>query len=255
VCGKKWDEDERRVCDLLLFDFEKSGIRLDKQGRNECVGITNNILARGQTFIQNSNRQSVVRIPTSEFMGISGRVLKDHESRGSVSVEGNSGLAWLVLRQCRNEETRKKVYDGMHAGSDAQVDVLERMLEDRHRVARIVGFDSYGHLWLRDKMAQSPGTLMNALITIENVMSFLEKSMQKAKKGAEVELRELQGLKQAYTRQSGEVHAWDRYFYAQLMPPVVNVTETTPLTVGQTMEALSWVFTKMYGMNTLADID
>jgi len=55
---------DEHVTQLFLFDFEQSGIHLDKEKRSQVVYLNDLILYTGQQFASNSTKPSVVKRDT-----------------------------------------------------------------------------------------------------------------------------------------------------------------------------------------------
>lgn len=161
-----WGKDERTVANLLLTDFEKSGIHLQKSKRDEFIHLNNKILTLGQEFMlgggSSSNGQETITIdnPQTSLLGLDAQTIAVLTSKADPTkayIPNKSHYAYQILKKCRNSETRRIVYLAMNAGTDSQINLLEQMLTHRHAVSKLVGYASYGHLWLRDKMVQTPG--------------------------------------------------------------------------------------------------
>lgn len=57
---KRMDECDKRVCRLLLADFEQSGIHLDEQARNKFVHVNDELIAVLMQFQINSQQPALV---------------------------------------------------------------------------------------------------------------------------------------------------------------------------------------------------
>jgi intermediate peptidase len=158
------NRQERKVAQLLLQDFEKSGVHMPLKTREKFIEVNDAILQLGQEFAMNSYpSQEVVTMqnPSKELIGVPSRLVdalrRASRSSSTVKIPSHSEIASLILRTAQSEETRKRLFLAMNSASDQQVDLLERFLKKRGELAVLLNQRSYGHLYLTDKMASSPG--------------------------------------------------------------------------------------------------
>ncbi|KAL2918816.1 Mitochondrial intermediate peptidase [Polyrhizophydium stewartii] len=291
-------EEERRVAQLLAIDFEKSGIHMPAEARKRFVDLNDRILELGQEFTLNafpSTQSLSFTDADNELMGVPAQAIEamSRQSSSSSRKRGGRGstlgsvtaaaaaaatgkraelpmstdLASIVLRSARSEETRRRVFLAMNSGTEAQIAVLEEMLKKRGELARLLEKESYGHMFLTDKMAGSP----------ENVWSFLETLAQVNRPLADAEFERINAIKRVHTGKPDHANAWDRAYYTQFLTPrpadlfsVSASAAATPsahdpmhqprltntsfealvsyFTVGSTFQGLSDVFTRLYGI-------
>ncbi|KAJ3018899.1 Mitochondrial intermediate peptidase [Thoreauomyces humboldtii] len=259
-CGQ-----ERKVGDLLLIDFEKSGIHMPAATRKRFVDLQDRIGELGHAMITMAGpgiQKVTFDDPNEKLQGVPANV-RSMLSRGggSATVPTVSALASTILKSATAEDVRKEMYMAMHSGSKDQVDVLEAMLWTRAELARMLGKNSYAEMSLVDKMAESP----------ENVISFLESLADLHKPKAEAELLQLQRVKDKHVEpgNSSSVKAWDRAYYSQFLgsahqsprsDPLGDPFHATPLpspasgdlaayfSVGTTFQGLSDLFRSLYGI-------
>ncbi|KAJ8324572.1 Mitochondrial intermediate peptidase [Batrachochytrium dendrobatidis] len=272
-------EEEKRVAKLLMIDFEKSGIHMPDATRAEFVRINDRILELGQEFTMNSfpseefvqfddahNDLIGVPIPLVDALcRASSRAKRGSQSESSnrparAIVPTSSDIASTILRTAHKEETRKRIYLAMNSASSHQISVLEEMLTCRADLARLLGKPSYGHVYLIDKMAESP----------EKVKSFLETLSYANRPLCDNEYNRLNDIKRVHTGRSEGIRGWDRSYYTQFLTrPTYETTHPssstpTPLrsgatslrlnslssyySVGSTLQGLSDVFNMLYGV-------
>jgi intermediate peptidase len=161
---KQLGEQERKVAVLLLQDFEKSGVHMPLKVRQKFIELNDSILELGQEFAMNS-------YPSEEFVefskpnvsldGVPSRLIDalihSSGSKSKIMIPTQSEIASMVLRTASSEDTRKKLFLAMNSAADEQVDLLERFLKKRASLAKLLDQKSFGHMYLGDKMASSPG--------------------------------------------------------------------------------------------------
>lgn len=100
----------------------------------------------------------------------------------------------------------------MNTGSRQSLELLNDMLLSRHELAQILGKNSYGEVWMGDKMLMNP----------ENVITFLNSLAEAHKPLAQTAVNRLASMKQAQsstTTSSNTINAWDKMFYSRFLTP------------------------------------
>jgi intermediate peptidase len=143
---------EKIVGKLLLKDFEKSGINMKREKKDLFVQYHDRIMDLGDKFMSTSYSQGEdLIIPSKALIGII------NSSQKYVSVNPNSKLAHLILHQAKDSNLRKKMFIAMNTATKEQIDTFEQLLEARSSLANLLNEQSYSHMFLKDKMARTPG--------------------------------------------------------------------------------------------------
>ncbi|KAJ3328070.1 Mitochondrial intermediate peptidase [Blyttiomyces sp. JEL0837] len=271
---------ERRVAQLLLADFEKSGIHMPDATRHRFVELNDRILELCQKFVAQAHpavRAVEVEGASSRLAGVPRDIVRSVLASGSSPSSGGrssanrerekdlariptpSMAAFQILKSARDEQVRKLVFLGMNSASKWQLDTLDEMLKTRGELARLLDKKSYAQMYLKDKMAQTP----------EIVTSFLNSLAALHKPQAEAEIARLLEIKRTYSPNGAPViNAWDRYFYSQFTTThatpaaafqdpfhphhAATSTNDDPLsvyfTVGQTLSGISNLLKALYGV-------
>uniref|UniRef100_A0A8C7XAB2 Mitochondrial intermediate peptidase a n=1 Tax=Oryzias sinensis TaxID=183150 RepID=A0A8C7XAB2_9TELE len=153
------DPDTRRVAELFMFDFEISGIHLDEK-LVKAVGLHVKLLDLNNAFLIGShtpNRIAKAAIPQHLHMhfGSEGSFIQV----GGLHADSPDDL----LR-----EIAYRVY--LYPNADL-LDCLEELLRCRYKLAKLVGYKSYGHRALKGTMAKSPETVMSFLQLLTDKLS------------------------------------------------------------------------------------
>ncbi|KAG7662469.1 OCT1 [[Candida] subhashii] len=260
-------EEEIKVGEYLKQDFERSGIHMDPETRNNFVAITQEISLLGSQFNNEiSSLESYwCEITEDEFNQIEDPMLKQeiqryqyrhmHRKPGVVVIPLAEHLPFSLLNSCSIESIRKKLWVALHSSPKDQILRLNRFVEYRALLSRMLGYKSFAHYQLEHKMAKNP----------ENVVTFLS-NLQKSLKSTGV-LEELSQLYK-YRDQSkdesssisspeniiNEIKPWDRdYLLNKLQqkqhaePPSENISEY--FSVGTIIAGLSKLFESLYGVS------
>ena len=150
----------------LIFwrDFEKSAINLSPEQREKFVTLSSEIVVLGRQFLEGVNApRPPASIKPSELQGLKDKglgvrlQLQAQFTQRDLLVYPGSVQAHMIMRAAPEEEPRRRVYIAANSSTPQQIEVLETLLRKRADLARIVGYESYAHMTLDDKMAKSPG--------------------------------------------------------------------------------------------------
>lgn len=167
------DRTTQRTTQLLMHDFESSGIHLDAEKRDSVVKLNQQILELNHYFVHSTSLPTLLplnKCPKSlqEYFPLHGEYVSiDH-----------------VLHSSRNSELRELSYKAYFADVPAQREVLETMLKLRHELSVLVGYPSFAHRTLKMCMVESP----------EKAEKFLKKLSEMMSPLAEEEAKEMQSF-------------------------------------------------------------
>ncbi|KAJ2612703.1 Mitochondrial intermediate peptidase [Coemansia sp. RSA 1365] len=161
---------EREVALSFRRDFERSGIHLTESAHSRFVTLSSSIHDLSREFLRCQSlplsSENSVTIPVDHLRTLPSQVAmeilqsspshKNSDGTTVVEVMADDFIAQYILRDCGNQKTREKVYKAWQRGSSMAVKSLEGLLEDRLKLAQTVGFESFAHMTLDDKMARSP---------------------------------------------------------------------------------------------------
>lgn len=250
--------EETKVGKILLSDFEKSGINMDDDTRNDFISLSQEISVVSQRFTNGVGDPAISEIVLSreELAGVDQTILNSLEqvSRGSYSVPAYGHLAYQLLLVCSNEQTRKSLWSLVHSTHDNQVKSLDYLLKLRYALANLLGKPSFAAYQLDEKMAKTP----------QNVYEFLQRLQSQIKPHAINELRALAELKQKdlgiTTELTDEQVAdflkpWDRDYYSNIYSTMKRRSNSQQISsyfsLGVVMQGLSNIFNKIYGIQLI----
>ncbi|TFK56662.1 mitochondrial intermediate peptidase [Heliocybe sulcata] len=232
----------------LIFwrDFERSGIQLPPEQRNQVVSLSTEIIVLGRQFLHEAaSPRPPATITASELSDLKDKgmgVRLQQQARFTqrdLHVYPGSLQAQMIMQSAPSEEPRRKLYIAANSSTPEQISTLENLLRARAKLARLVGKESYAHMALADKMAKSP----------ENVNHFLDTLLNHTRPLARKALHTLSLRKQAYLGLPSEpvIQAWDRDYYCPPEAPAPPAA-LPPLTPGTVFMALSRLFKHLYGV-------
>jgi intermediate peptidase len=244
---KSWSEEEKVVAELLRLDFMKSAVNLPKRSRDRFVDLSSRISDVGSAFVQNMEPQrSEVTLPSHRFYGLYPSLAATLKVRSQITLPTMGSEAAAALQSVYDEDTRKEIYAAQRTASKQTISHLETMLKLRAELAGLAGFQSHGHMALKDRMmAKSPSSVMQFLLALRKHNTPIINS----------ELLELTEKKRArLSVPDAKLQAWDRDFYMEKirvdMRTRVRQNDQLPayFSVGTVMQGLSRLFNRLYGI-------
>jgi len=242
-----WTEEEVTVANILMRDFSKSAIDLPEGDRKAFVDISNDISQTGSEFVDNMNAaQPVLEIPSTKLNGMDPLVVRQLTKHGKVSLPTIGMPALLALRTVHDPDTRREIYMANRTSSRNGVARLEHLLQQRAKLAKLSGFDSFSQMALSDKMAKSP----------QAVNKFLDALAKENAPRASQELAELLQIKQGDARSgnfANKINAWDRDYYTSRALASMQFRSRSDdlsayFSIGTVMQGLSRLFHRLFGI-------
>lgn len=207
-------EEDQRFCRLLQAEFERDGIHLPDQEREELqrlqVHVTQletmfsqNIVRNRKEFdIERQSLEGTFRFP--EFLTNNGLP----EDTQSLRIDTDSDVAHTLSKYSSNPHTRRHVYMETMTACPENVAVLEALVQMRHEVSTKLGFNSYAERFLKDKMAGNQ----------DRVNSFLQSLLESNQPKFKAQMEELAAAKKIVENVSdGTLEPWDISFYTGIL--------------------------------------
>uniref|UniRef100_A0A3B4XXW8 Mitochondrial intermediate peptidase n=1 Tax=Seriola lalandi dorsalis TaxID=1841481 RepID=A0A3B4XXW8_SERLL len=139
------DPDTRRVAELFMFDFEISGIHLDDKLRKEAVALHVNLLDLNNEFLVSSHMPNrIARSAIPEHLHLHFASEGSFIQVGGLHADSPDDLV---------REIAYRIY--LYPNADL-MGCLEELLKCRYKLAKLVGYESYGHRALKGTMAKTP---------------------------------------------------------------------------------------------------
>lgn len=224
------DRVTRRTSQLLMHDFESSGIHLDAEKRELIVRLNQHILELSHYFVHNSSLPTL--LPRNECP----QILQDY-----FPLQGDYVSVDHVLYSSHNSELRELSYKAYFAEIPAQREVLEKMLKLRNKLSILVGYPSFAHRTLKMCMVESP----------EKAEDFLKKLSEKVSPLAEEEAREMQSFCPSPSNHQ-VVQPWDVTFSTDEAKKVYFPTKKSDLreyfSLENTLSGLGNLFHRLFGV-------
>ncbi|KAJ2028038.1 Mitochondrial intermediate peptidase [Coemansia sp. S610] len=249
---------EREVAMSFRRDFERSGIHLPKDAHAHFVGLSSDIQESSRGFLKSQSlpppSDHAVAVPVDHLRSlpsqVSMHILQSSSTRkradgtAVVDLVLDEYAAHYILRDCADDATREAVYRAWQFGSTAAVDTLETLLEQRRALSHLVGFESFGHMALEDKMAKSPS----------HVEEFLRGLATQAQPKWNTAINALHRVRSKTRQGSQQMFPWDRDYWMskQQMDKGALPSLHSYFSLGRVVLGLSRVFKSLYGVELRA---
>ncbi len=211
------------VINHALRDFHLSGVDLPEEKQARYGEITMRLSELSSKFSENvldATQAWTKVIPNAEGLpGIPENLLQGFEQAAKArSLKGylltlEFPCYMAVMTHCEDAALRREMYEafttrasekGPHKNKWDNNPLIREILQLRHELAQLLGFDNYAERSLATKMTEST----------QQVMSFLQDLATRSLPAARQELAELQAfVKETY--QIEELNAWDLMFYSE----------------------------------------
>lgn len=242
---KRWTKEENAVAKILMTDFEeKSGISLPHAARQQFVELSSEIAGVGQAFVEGMTpEKNYLSFSSSRLKGMDPMVVRELTRLGRVTLPTMGMASNHALRTVEDEEVRKEIYIANQRASKRQIATLEALLQRRAELAALLGYESYAHLALQDKMAKTP----------EAVATFLDSLAGANRQTASTELAAIQMMK-SNMGHDGPLKPWDReYYITKVLHASRNRQKQSDelsayFSLGTVFQGLSRLFTRLFGL-------
>ncbi|KAM0932161.1 putative thimet oligopeptidase [Dioscorea sansibarensis] len=175
--GGKLDLESKHFVRCLVKDFERNGANLTLSKQEELERLTSQIDELTFQYIHNLNGDSsFLLFHESELDGMPREFIKSLEEieGGKLKIALKSYNVSAVLEHCKIGATRKlvAVSYGKRCGKE-NLDILENLVQLRHKVARLLGYPNYADFALESRMARTSAKVFEFLEDISNNLTDL----------------------------------------------------------------------------------
>ena len=251
VLFQELTEEEQRFCILLKREFELDGIHLPDTERHEVQQLHNHVTNLETLFasnITNSQKQfwvhaqDVEQVLPKHVLQANGATYDDSEGSSKVQLTVDTPIAHSISSFSNNANLRKQVYMESMTSCSENLEVLDALIVSRQALAESLGFASYSHRFLQDKMAKKP----------EAVYQFLNDLQGQIHPTFQQEMTQLlQAKKHVEGSSSSSIEPWDIKFYVKLLKAQSGVDQNrlAPyLSLSNCLAAMQLLTEKLFGI-------
>ncbi|KAJ8551006.1 hypothetical protein K7X08_000376 [Anisodus acutangulus] len=191
VTGVGLSTDAKSFTRFLVREFERNGVNLTLSKKEELQHLTANIDELSMQYISNLDDDCGFLLFTDmELEGLPPEFLKSLEKSedGKRKIILRSHQISPVLELCKVGSTRRAVALSYGRRCEANVTILEQLIQLRHKLARLLGFANYADYATDVRMAKSSSKVFEFLESLSaslNDLAYRELSMLKELKKKE----------------------------------------------------------------------
>ncbi|XP_033761242.1 LOW QUALITY PROTEIN: mitochondrial intermediate peptidase-like [Pecten maximus] len=226
------DDQDKRVGQLFLFDHEQCGIHLPEDKRAAFVKLNEDVMMIGNFFMQGTH---VMRSVAKKLL--------PESIRHYFNIDGDHVQVHNLHSDHHNERMREAAYKIYLYPDKHQEHLLMSLLMGRHKLAQVVGFETYAHRTIKGTMAETP----------ENVMDFLENLADSIRPRAEADYSDMLRLKQAEGGMENRIMPWDQPYYTakgrQLVSNLRSYEVMPYFSLGGCMEGLNNLYNCLFNVS------
>lgn len=212
------DPESKRYLDKIITGYKRSGLNLPDDKREQVKKLKIELSNLQTQFAKNSNEESDFIVFTAEQLdGVPQDTIDQYETIDEDGVKKYKMTykypdLFPVLKHAKNQDTRKQAYVGNQNKSPENAAILEKIINVRYQLAKLLGYSTYSDFVLEERSAK----------TKENVLSFLNDLQDKLTPLGKVELERLLKFKNKDLEDRGldkqdKYYAWDSGFYNELL--------------------------------------
>ena len=234
--GSEMDPETTYVGRLLMHDFEQSGIHLERQKRERCVQLNEQLLELNHNFMNGTLMP--VSLPKSNLNEKFRWMFHDcADSREMVEIRQPYG-------DYEDPVIRQAGYCSFFYREATQYQILNSIVLKRLELANLCGYQHYSAKVSQHSAIGDHGNVHNFLHMLnENLLPF---SAQ--------EFRKLQLLKNECEKTSVEqISSWDVQYYMDKARPTVDAAYKDYFSLGTCLQGLNQVFTETFGLSIQAE--
>ena len=206
------DPETKRLVEVTLQDFRLSGVDKDPETRAKIRAIQDEIIKIGQDFERNIREdvRSIQLSSVEDLAGLPQDYINAHppDEDGKITITTDYPDYFPFMTYAQSDDHRKELSRLFSQRAHPQnMAVLDKLVNKRHELANLLGYDSYAEMVTVDKMIRNPEA---AQTFIDRVTQVAEEPM---KKDVSLILKRLQQIDPDAT----EVGAWQRSYLQNLV--------------------------------------
>ena len=189
---KNLNQEQKKVLELNIQNFELSGAHLDEKTKERLQEINIRKSELSNDFSQNvldatsayeyiiTDERDVEGIPHSDLLDA--KFEENGVTKYRFTLQMPSYIAYMTYG--KNEKIREELYRAYVTRAPQNEHIIDQLLALKNEMSRLLGFPSYAAYSLASKMAKDE----------KSVIDFLEKLLMNSKEQAHAEIKELQEM-------------------------------------------------------------
>ncbi len=202
------NDEQRRVLELNIQNFELSGAHLDDETKERLQQInleknelsnnfSQNLLDATNEFEYIVDEKDVEGVPASDIEEL--KFDDNGETRYKLNLQMPTYIAYMTYG--KNQMVREILYKAYTTRAPQNAKIIDRLLELKQEMAKLLGFNNYSEYSIASKMAPST----------DKVIEFIEKLIDSSIEQAKNELVELKEVTDE------EIKSYDMAYYSEIL--------------------------------------
>lgn len=211
-------DEAKRASEYLLREFERKGAALDADAQAKYMAKLGQIEELCSSFCAALNEDDTrVEYTEEELDGVDVSAYDAGATPGTRRVGLIAPDMMPVLQFAKNPKTRRKITEAKaRQCQEINTERFLKVVELRNECAQMLGYKSHAEYMLKPKMAGTPA----------RAEEFLRDLLEKAKSKLDVDLADLQKLKEAEEGpDAGPIESWDVAYYSRAYKATLGVDE------------------------------
>lgn len=206
---KSLNQEQKRVLELNILNFELSGAHLDEKSKARLGEINIKKSSLSNNFSQNlldatneyeyiiSDAKDIEGLPQSDIE--SAKFKENGVTKYRFTLQMPSYIAYMTYG--KNEKIREELYRAYVTRAPQNAKIIDELLSLKDEMSSLLGFKNYASYSLASKMAKDE----------KSVVDFLEKLILNSKAQAKKELEELQKIAKK------PLKSFDSAYYSEIL--------------------------------------
>jgi thimet oligopeptidase len=157
------DESQLYMLKELLADYLRAGVNLPEQQSKKVIALRKELTELESEFAKNiADSNETLQVHENDLQGVPASWLQTRErtTDGMYTLGGDYPTYFMVIENCAVEKTRKDLFLLFsNRGYPANDAVLKKVIQKRHELAILLGFETYSDLNLDGTMAKNQQTV------------------------------------------------------------------------------------------------
>jgi thimet oligopeptidase len=155
---------ERRLVEIVRMDMRRSGVELDAERREKARALRAELTKLGQDHARNIREDTryVTLDSERDLDGLPRDYVATHRpgSDGKIRISTNPPDHAPFMTYARSERARKALHTQYLDRAPKNVDVLAALTRTRHELAGLLGYATWAHYNVEDRMVKTPDALV-----------------------------------------------------------------------------------------------
>jgi Zn-dependent oligopeptidase len=209
---EKLNDVDKKLLDKILFEFKQNGLGLPKNKREKVKKLLKELINLQLEFSKNLREvNDYIEVDESQLKGLG----EDYKNRlkktesGKYIVTTNYPDYMPFMDNAEDAESRKKLeFIFNNRCSDKNVELMEKAIKIRGKIAKLLGYKNFADYALVDRMAKNSETVFKFLTDLQKAV------VKKGKK----ELKERIKIKNKISNLDEKIlHNWEWRYYNNLI--------------------------------------